>query len=342
MKRIHYFAMSLVMLLACSGVSAAKTPVTNKSPVQVAQPKTDAEYVAFFKRYVKQRNTSYRVLQQKFNYSIMHLAVMANDPHLIQAASKTGIGINAPDKYGNTALHLAVVRNNGLLVQQLIQSQAKVNAKNYAGQTPLHLATANGNLAMVKYLIKHHANINQSDGYGATAITFARTENHQATEQLLIQLGANPRRQSIIQENRFGEISIMLPQQDPLLISAQKQAKTTLPKFLTLLKRLPTRGDVQILQTSPSGQENPVWAKVIKSKSNRLAIQLPALSLDKHQSQPSPTWIQLREIHDWRITLPNGKVKGNFTAQAMRLAVKRELGYVPPLLELQSTILAGK
>jgi WD40 repeat protein/ankyrin repeat protein/serine/threonine protein kinase len=73
----------------------------------------------------------------------LHQAVLKGDIEAVHTLLAT-IGVNTPDKEGNTALHLAVLQNNLALVKILLEAKANVHAKNIAGLSPLEIASQKG------------------------------------------------------------------------------------------------------------------------------------------------------------------------------------------------------
>lgn len=74
----------------------------------------------------------------------LHLAIVFEDPEMLDIVLETSTDVNAVDDHGFSALHYAVVSENKFFISKLLHKGAKLNEQSRNGHTPLHLA-AGGN-----------------------------------------------------------------------------------------------------------------------------------------------------------------------------------------------------
>ncbi|GFR51207.1 hypothetical protein Agub_g13556, partial [Astrephomene gubernaculifera] len=88
-------------------------------------------------------------------HSLLHVAVKAGDPAIVEALLAAAADVNAVDNEDSTALHWAA-RGDGApkIAELLLKKKTKVDAVNKAGLTPLHVAVAAGAMEVVNLLLK--------------------------------------------------------------------------------------------------------------------------------------------------------------------------------------------
>ena len=98
-------------------------------------------------------------------------AIKANQPEMVEYFLKTGISIDAPQKYTeeNTPLTAAIEFNNLDMVKFLVEHGADINGREFS---PLLTATYLGNRTfdIVKFLVEHGANVNVRSKHGETPL----------------------------------------------------------------------------------------------------------------------------------------------------------------------------
>jgi hypothetical protein len=117
--------------------------------------------------------TCYRGLN---GYTLLHHAASKGHALLISEIVKINDGIdlvNIPNTEDETPLHLAVYANNIHIVDQLLDYGANINAINKDHETPLFYAMRKNNPAMVRLLIRRGADRTITDNYGETAADHA-------------------------------------------------------------------------------------------------------------------------------------------------------------------------
>jgi len=86
---------------------------------------------------------------------------------------------------------MAVLRNEPGLVETLVRRGANVNAPSgpsFRQTTALHVACLRGNLDVVRCLVEHGADLHRSDCDGMDAIKIAAVRGRAATLEYLIQV----------------------------------------------------------------------------------------------------------------------------------------------------------
>ncbi|XP_033213964.1 serine/threonine-protein phosphatase 6 regulatory ankyrin repeat subunit A-like [Belonocnema kinseyi] len=92
-------------------------------------------------------------------HALIHILLDTNKETLLKKLIKSGASVNTPGSPGSI-LHYAVMKNNPSLVRYLLEHQADVNALTVAGRTPLHYAACIGNIEVVKMLLEAGADVN--------------------------------------------------------------------------------------------------------------------------------------------------------------------------------------
>ncbi|CAB3997549.1 B-cell lymphoma 3 [Paramuricea clavata] len=128
----------------------------------------------------------------------LHIAIVHENARLIQKLvgliSLSKLTVNTPNNLSQTALHLAVLTEQPMVVEQLMDAGADPNAQDRNGQTAIHLCAANGdNRCLTKIIHAKPKNLDlEIKNYdGLTALHLAVQKKHQSIVKSLIQYGAN-------------------------------------------------------------------------------------------------------------------------------------------------------
>ncbi|XP_062267506.1 nuclear factor of kappa light polypeptide gene enhancer in B-cells inhibitor, alpha a [Platichthys flesus] len=127
----------------------------------------------------------------------LHLAVITEQPLLVEKLLKAGCDPRLADNCGNTALHIACKRGSlacfGLITQYSQRHlTSMLSFPNYNGHNCLHLASINGYISLVENLVRLGADINtQEQCSGRTALHLAVDLQNPALVRCLLDLGAD-------------------------------------------------------------------------------------------------------------------------------------------------------
>ena len=127
----------------------------------------------------------------KNGFSLLHLAVKANQIDIVLFLLEHGAEINARCKRGTTPLHVAVDFNNVEIINILAEHGANIDAKSNLWQTPLLLAVNKGQPNVAKLLIEHGASIDFKNADEETALHIAIRYNQVHMTAILIESGAD-------------------------------------------------------------------------------------------------------------------------------------------------------
>lgn len=109
-------------------------------------------------------------IANNLGWTPMHYAVEAGSRYIVEALSRAGTKLNAPDKEGNSIVHRAVAAGRVEVVNYLSAKKQSVNLdlKNWKGLTPLAVACAIGHVEMANILVKAGSNqhVTDNDGHG--------------------------------------------------------------------------------------------------------------------------------------------------------------------------------
>ncbi|PSN40141.1 hypothetical protein C0J52_13050 [Blattella germanica] len=134
--------------------------------------------------------------RNKKNETVLHLAVVQNQPEIVKILLAFGCDPNIANNEGNTALHLAIMNNSHECINELLSTSNNFrhsipldyNLSNYDGWTPLHTATREKDLLTVKKLIAAGVDVNRRDTkYGRTALHIAVEEARLNIAQYLLE-----------------------------------------------------------------------------------------------------------------------------------------------------------
>lgn len=131
-------------------------------------------------------------LTSQVEYSPLHMAAACGSADELKQLAAQAQDLNQHDKYGFTPLHCAVLANNPAAVDFLIKAGADPNAVTENRQaTALHLA-AGINEELVTLLINGGADVDAHEKNGSTALHTAVWSNKTESVKALLKAGANP------------------------------------------------------------------------------------------------------------------------------------------------------
>uniref|UniRef100_A0A3B5A3U1 NF-kappa-B inhibitor alpha n=1 Tax=Stegastes partitus TaxID=144197 RepID=A0A3B5A3U1_9TELE len=136
-------------------------------------------------------------VQNHQRQTALHLAVITEQPQLVERLLKAGADPLMADDSGNTALHIACKKGSmacfGVITQNCQRHLTSiVSFPNYSGHNCLHLATINGYISLVESLVQLGADINaQEQCSGRTALHLAVDQQNPMLVFRLLDLGAN-------------------------------------------------------------------------------------------------------------------------------------------------------
>ncbi|KAK2856509.1 hypothetical protein Q5P01_005244 [Channa striata] len=150
-----------------------------------------------FQMIKKSHNHSFLNVQNHQRQTALHLAVITEQPQLVDKLLKAGCDARLADDRGNTALHIACKKGSLACFSLITQScQRHLNSimsfPNYSGHNCLHLASINGFVSLVENLVQLGADINaQEQCSGRTALHLAVDLQNPILVGRLLELGAD-------------------------------------------------------------------------------------------------------------------------------------------------------
>lgn len=137
-------------------------------------------------------------VQNHQRQTALHLAVITEQPQVVEKLLKAGCDARLVDDSGNTALHIACKKGSltcfGVITQNCQQQHLTsiLSAHNYSGHNCLHLASINGYVSLVESLVRLGAGINaQEQCSGRTALHLAVDLQNPTMVLRLVELGAD-------------------------------------------------------------------------------------------------------------------------------------------------------
>ncbi|MCY4176966.1 MAG: ankyrin repeat domain-containing protein, partial [Endozoicomonadaceae bacterium] len=114
-----------------------------------------------------------------------------NKIQIITSLIKSGVNINAQDKWGNTALMCAVTTQQIEIIRPFVENKADINIQNKNGVTALMCAAEGGSTEIVKRLLNRNADTNIQNDDGDTALICAAKCKSAEAVKLLLDNGAD-------------------------------------------------------------------------------------------------------------------------------------------------------
>ncbi len=124
----------------------------------------------------------------------IHAAVRAGDVEQVDAALKSGAGLNSPDNWGRTPLIVALQQGKAPVVEMLLSRGASVAATDAWGRTPLLVATQLKNTAAIRLLLEQKSDVNAANRNDITPLISAAQTGNQEAATMLLRAGAAPDR----------------------------------------------------------------------------------------------------------------------------------------------------
>lgn len=132
--------------------------------------------------------SSFIVLAQNMNDSLLYQAVVNNDTTTIKELLSKGANVNFVKQQGWAKVNpliTAINKQNIESVKILLQNGADVNWEDGFNTTALMYAASNGNISIIKYLLEGGADIKHKDKQGNDAISTAKQAKHNDVVKLL-------------------------------------------------------------------------------------------------------------------------------------------------------------
>ncbi|NP_955923.1 nuclear factor of kappa light polypeptide gene enhancer in B-cells inhibitor, alpha b [Danio rerio] len=152
---------------------------------------------AALKMIALSRRDPFLNIQNNQRQTALHLAIITDQPLIVEQLLKAGCDASLVDDHGNTALHIACRKGSlacfGLLTQGCSQHlSAILQTPNYNGQKCIHVVAIQGYLSLLESLIQLGADINaQEQCNGRTALHLAVDLQNFDMVKLLIEKGAS-------------------------------------------------------------------------------------------------------------------------------------------------------
>jgi ankyrin repeat protein/predicted DsbA family dithiol-disulfide isomerase len=124
----------------------------------------------------------------------IHAAVRAGDVEQVDAALKSGAGVNSPDNWGRTPLIVALQQGKVPVAELLLSRGASVAATDAWGRTPLLVATQLKNTAAIRLLLEKKSDVNAANRNDITPLIAAAQTGNQEAATMLLRAGAAPDR----------------------------------------------------------------------------------------------------------------------------------------------------
>nr|XP_057945329.1 NF-kappa-B inhibitor alpha-like [Doryrhamphus excisus] len=136
-------------------------------------------------------------VQNHQRQTALHIAVITEQPQLVEQLLKAGSDPRLADDNGNTALHIACKKGSlacfGVITQNCHRHlTSMLSFSNYNGYNCLHLASIQGYISLVESLVRLGADVNaQEQCSGRTALHLAVDVQNPTLVRRLIDLGAD-------------------------------------------------------------------------------------------------------------------------------------------------------
>ncbi|KAJ7988014.1 hypothetical protein DPEC_G00319230 [Dallia pectoralis] len=146
---------------------------------------------------LSQNDDQFLDAQNNQRQTALHLAVITEQPRLVERLLKAGCDPRLADDNGNTPLHIACKKGSLASFSVITQNCPRhlsfiLSFPNYDGHSCLHLASINGFLSMVESLVQLGADVNaQEQCSGRTSLHLAVDLQNLSLVHRLLSLGAD-------------------------------------------------------------------------------------------------------------------------------------------------------
>ncbi|KAL4229264.1 Death-associated protein kinase 1 [Mactra antiquata] len=131
----------------------------------------------------------------KLQQTPLHLAILVNQPEIVETLLSAGANPNLLDRHGCTTIHSSVCKQFDVCMDTVFRTSKtsiNLNCRDYEGYYPLHTCVELNNIGMLRQLIQQGADVNAQDGKaGRSVLMYAVEYNRCDIVQYLIDAGGN-------------------------------------------------------------------------------------------------------------------------------------------------------
>ena len=106
-------------------------------------------------------------------------------------------------------------------------------------------------------------------------------------------------------------------EQSEMIIQAKRKAAATMDTLHVLYEKYPEKTFVRFSFEVTSGHVEHLWGKVLQLDSARVKLKLLRGGTAQDMYYPETLTLPVARVEDWLVELPDGKIRGGFTAQAI-------------------------
>jgi uncharacterized protein YegJ (DUF2314 family) len=122
---------------------------------------------------------------------------------------------------------------------------------------------------------------------------------------------------------------LVIAPDDPLMLNARTQARATVDELRTYFARFPRTCSAKVPFLTDGGRTEHVWSQILALGSSALRVSLVNRPLTHKGRIPGEVEVQLDQIDDWEVTLPDGKIGGGYTTRVMFIRAQEQWGKLP-------------
>ena len=116
---------------------------------------------------------------------------------------------------------------------------------------------------------------------------------------------------------------------DPLMIAALAEARSTWSVFLRLYREHPQTTIVKFRLRTTTGDIENVWGDLLELDGDRASVSLRTPPVGKTDIRDPRMTVPVTDIVDWQVMLADGSLRGGFTQQATFRIIERGRGRLP-------------
>lgn len=116
---------------------------------------------------------------------------------------------------------------------------------------------------------------------------------------------------------------------DPLMIAALAEARSTWSVFLRLYREHPQTTIVKFRLRTTTGDIENVWGDLLELDGDRASVSLRTPPVGKTDIRDPRMTVPVTDIVDWQVMLADGSLRGGFTQQATFRIIERDRGRLP-------------
>ncbi len=126
---------------------------------------------------------------------------------------------------------------------------------------------------------------------------------------------------------------LTIDENDPLMLEATQQAKSSLKQFLELYRQRPQHASVKVPLTTSGGKTEFLWAAVLGLEGKNVKVRLLTQPVNHTGKLERLHTYDIQYVVDWSVEMEGGKIHGGYTMRVMFKKGREQWGDLPDELK---------